>query len=332
MGFQKIIKNQTLEEVFQLGDLRDLSAVAEKSYVLEEWTVLAPDRQRQLAALLSWESLSKWTFDVFEVNRLTNGQALLFMGWAILASPHAQQAMQTSVLPAVVSSPSLDDTDGYGFLENMDISPSILCNFIRSIEKDYNKENAYHNSVHAADVLQSMHSILTRIGDERIVITELESFSILLHLLSGTVHRRVEHFSLVRELQCLQLKHSQDSTEVSGTDLLPFLLHAADISGSARPRRTAVEWTDRVLSEFFAQGDKEKKLGLPVSPLCDRAETKRAQSQVGFIKFVVQPTFEVLGMFISKVEEEINPIIASNLEMWEDDIALEHTDWGVSIV
>eukprot|EP00918_Siedleckia_nematoides_P028700 GHVU01061782.1.p4 GENE.GHVU01061782.1~~GHVU01061782.1.p4 ORF type:complete len:103 (+),score=6.66 GHVU01061782.1:1097-1405(+) len=39
----------------------------------------------------------------------------------------------------------------------------------------------------------------------------------------------------------------------------------------------------------FLQGEIEEKLGLPISPLCDRkAHLNMAKSQCGFIEFVVQ--------------------------------------------
>ena len=40
-------------------------------------------------------------------------------------------------------------------------------------------------------------------------------------------------------------------------------------------------WTQRLMFEYFAQGDKEKELDLPISPLCDRENSKVAQSQIG---------------------------------------------------
>ncbi|KAB0397276.1 hypothetical protein E2I00_005330 [Balaenoptera physalus] len=43
-----------------------------------------------------------------------------------------------------------------------------------------------------------------------------------------------------------------------------------------------------------SRGDKEAELGLPFSPLCDRTSTLVAQSQIGFIDFIVEPTFSVL--------------------------------------
>ena len=59
---------------------------------------------------------------------------------------------------------------------------------------------------------------------------------------------------------------------------------AATGSASARPRRI---WCGicaatgcAALRCAFLQGDTEKRLGLPVSPMCDRETTQLAQSQV----------------------------------------------------
>ena len=50
-------------------------------------------------------------------------------------------------------------------------------------------------------------------------------------------------------------------------------------------------WADRVLAEFFAQGDRERAAGQAISPMCDRGSVSRAQSQINFIEFVVMPVF-----------------------------------------
>jgi hypothetical protein len=98
--------------------------------------------------------------------------------------------------------------------------------------------------------------------------------------------------------------------------ILIFLLHSADISNPTKPQTMAVRWAENALTEFFAQGDKEKELALPVSPLCDKETTKTADSQIGFLQFVVQPTFVLLGDIIPRVKNEILPIIDQNLEYW----------------
>ena len=52
------------------------------------------------------------------------------------------------------------------------------------------------------------------------------------------------------------------------------------------------------MEEFFKQGEKEKELGLPCSPLCDRENTLVAESQIGKEK---NSTLLSLRFFYSKV-------------------------------
>uniref|UniRef100_A0A3B3ZUS0 Phosphodiesterase n=1 Tax=Periophthalmus magnuspinnatus TaxID=409849 RepID=A0A3B3ZUS0_9GOBI len=88
--------------------------------------------------------------------------------------------------------------------------------------------------------------------------------------------------------------------------VLSLVLHAADISHPARAWPLHYRWTHNLMEEFFRQGDKEMQLGLPFSPLCDRKATMIAQSQIGFIDFIVEPTFSVL---VDTMEKVIGPLI-----------------------
>ncbi|XP_060542074.1 dual specificity calcium/calmodulin-dependent 3',5'-cyclic nucleotide phosphodiesterase 1C isoform X5 [Pantherophis guttatus] len=95
---------------------------------------------------------------------------------------------------------------------------------------------------------------------------------------------------------------------------LSLMLHTADISHPAKAWNLHHRWTMSLLEEFFRQGDKEAKLGLPFSPLCDRKSTMVPQSQIGFIDFIVEPTFTVLSDMTEKI---VTPLIeeASNSGM-----------------
>ena len=113
------------------------------------------------------------------------------------------------------------------------------------------------------------------------------------------------------------------SDEVSRHEILSFILHMADISNPAKKRETSIKWTDRVLEEFFEQGDEEKKLGLDVSALCDRNTVGRAESQIGFINFIVLPSYELLGELVPRIRTEVIPMLEANLEYWIQQKALE---------
>ncbi|XP_078790398.1 dual specificity calcium/calmodulin-dependent 3',5'-cyclic nucleotide phosphodiesterase 1A isoform X3 [Oryzias latipes] len=110
------------------------------------------------------------------------------------------------------------------------------------------------------------------------------------------------HFQQVKAMKnFLQQPESIDKPKA-----LSLLLHTADISHPAKSWDLHHRWTTSLLEEFFRQGDKEADLGLPFSPLCDRKSTLVAQSQIGFIDFIVVPTFTVLSDMMERI---VTPLI-----------------------
>ena len=62
-------------------------------------------------------------------------------------------------------------------------------------------------------------------------------------------------------------------------------------------------WTNGLVEEFFRQGDAERDLGLPFSPLCDRETTLVSQSQIGFIDFIITPTYTLVTQLFETINE-----------------------------
>jgi len=71
--------------------------------------------------------------------------------------------------------------------------------------------------------------------------------------------------------------------------ILECIVHFADISNPAKPILIAKKWAERVMTEFFNQGDRERDLGLPVTPMMDRKVSLIEKVQSGFLNFVVLP-------------------------------------------
>ncbi|CAB3989792.1 calcium calmodulin-dependent 3, 5 -cyclic nucleotide phosphodiesterase 1A-like isoform X1 [Paramuricea clavata] len=106
--------------------------------------------------------------------------------------------------------------------------------------------------------------------------------------------------------QLKTVKASLVSTDISTfvpTKCLPFVLHCADICHPAKEWSVHKKWTDRVMEEFFEQGDAEKDLGLPLSPLCDRNTTVIPESQVGFISLILAPAMDVCGDVLDRLKQ-----------------------------
>jgi hypothetical protein len=78
-------------------------------------------------------------------------------------------------------------------------------------------------------------------------------------------------------------------------DYLNNILHAADISNAAKPTNVYIKWAEKVINEFWQQGDLEKEKKLPISFLCDRETVTIAKSQIGFIDNVILPYFSAFN-------------------------------------
>ncbi|XP_022422900.1 calcium/calmodulin-dependent 3',5'-cyclic nucleotide phosphodiesterase 1A isoform X1 [Delphinapterus leucas] len=124
------------------------------------------------------------------------------------------------------------------------------------------------------------------------------------------------HFQQIKNIRnSLQQPEGLDKAKT-----MSLILHAADISHPAKSWQLHHRWTMALMEEFFLQGDKEAELGLPFSPLCDRKSTMVAQSQIGFIDFIVEPTFSLLT---DSTEKIIIPLI-------EEDSKTKTPSYGAS--
>jgi hypothetical protein len=80
--------------------------------------------------------------------------------------------------------------------------------------------------------------------------------------------------------------------------LMQMTIKSADISHPIKPLRLHLVWSDRIIIEFFRQGDRERAIGLPLSPLCDFENFNLPRAQKGFITFVVRPCVELWADFV----------------------------------
>ncbi|RHY29816.1 hypothetical protein DYB32_004837 [Aphanomyces invadans] len=98
--------------------------------------------------------------------------------------------------------------------------------------------------------------------------------------------------------------------------LMKMIIHTSDVSNPAKVRVTMLRWTDRVVEEFFGQGDKEKTLGLVVSPFMDRTTLALKKMQLGFADFVVSPLFHVWANISHQVQVDGYTTLLDNREWW----------------
>ncbi|GFH21958.1 phosphodiesterase [Haematococcus lacustris] len=90
--------------------------------------------------------------------------------------------------------------------------------------------------------------------------------------------------------RCSTSSSAKDCSQDSGASLQPvsdqdkllslkMALKCSDLGHLAAPFPVHLAWVSRLEAEFFEQGDAERALGLPISPLCDRTKQGITKSQ-----------------------------------------------------
>lgn len=118
-----------------------------------------------------------------------------------------------------------------------------------------------------------------------------------------------------KNIELLQ-KENVNKNHESQQIVLNMILHSADVSNPGKPLKVYKKWVNLVFAEFFSQGDIEKNKGLAISLLCDRECTNISKSQIGFINFIVKPTFECILNLIPEASFYMDNIL-SNYKYYE---------------
>ena len=93
--------------------------------------------------------------------------------------------------------------------------------------------------------------------------------------------------------------------------VLKMVIKCADIGNVTKGQSYATRWTDRVTQEFFEQGDAERSLGLPVTPMLDRHTASVPKLQIGFYNFIVKPMYEAMDLLVP-----MEPLLTNLDEMY----------------
>ncbi|KAJ8395617.1 hypothetical protein AAFF_G00030980 [Aldrovandia affinis] len=288
------------------------------------------------------EDINKWGLNVFKVTEFSGNRPLTVMMYTILQE---RDLLKTFKIPL--------DT---------------FITYLMTLEDHYHGDVAYHNNIHAADVAQSTHVLLSTPALEA-VFTDLE---ILAAIFASAIHD-VDHpgvsnqflintnselalmyndssvlenhhlavgFKLLQEENCdifqnltkkqrqslrkmvidivlatdmskhmnllADLKTMVETKKVTSSGVLLLdnysdriqvlqnMVHCADLSNPTKPLQLYRQWTDRIMEEFFSQGDRERERGMEISPMCDKHNASVEKTQVGFIDYIVHPLWETV--------------------------------------
>ncbi|XP_041861366.1 cAMP-specific 3',5'-cyclic phosphodiesterase 4D-like isoform X3 [Melanotaenia boesemani] len=314
------------------------------------------------------EEINRWGIDIFKLAEYSGNRPLTVIMYSIFQE---RDLLKTFKVP----------TD-------------IFITFMMTLEDHYHSDVAYHNNIHAADVVQSTHVLLSTPALES-VFTDLE---IMAALFASAIHD-VDHpgvtnqflintsselalmyndasvlenhhlavgFKLLQEENCDIFqnlsKKQRDSLRkmvidmVLATDMskhmnfladmktmvetkkvtslgvllldnysdriqvLQNMVHCADLSNPTKPLELYRKWTDRIMEEFFTQGDRERDKGMEISPMCDKHNASIEKSQVVFIDYIVHPLWETWADLVHPDAQEILDTLEDNREWYQSMI------------
>uniref|UniRef100_A0A8C1RRB9 Phosphodiesterase n=1 Tax=Cyprinus carpio TaxID=7962 RepID=A0A8C1RRB9_CYPCA len=314
------------------------------------------------------EDVNKWGLNVFKVSEFSGNRPLTVMMYTIFQE---RDLLKTFKIPL--------DT---------------FITYLMTLEDHYHADVAYHNNIHAADVTQSTHVLLSTPALEA-VFTDLE---ILAVIFASAIHD-VDHpgvsnqflintnselalmyndssvlenhhlavgFKLLQEENCdifqnltkkqrqslrkmvidivlatdmskhmnllADLKTMVETKKVTSSGVLLLdnysdriqvlqnMVHCADLSNPTKPLQLYRQWTDRIMEEFFSQGDRERERGMEISPMCDKHNASVEKSQVGFIDYIVHPLWETWADLVHPDAQDILDTLEDNREWYQSTI------------
>lgn len=224
------------------------------------------------------------------------------------------------------------------YFDPMDVMGLIIAAAIHDAGHD-GRNNAFHITIqdnlaltyNDRSILENFHAsqgfkLLAKKAETNFVADmPLEQFRILrrevISMVLGT--DMAYHFSEVADFQQLYEKLGKDpgmwhQEDKSMDHFRGMVLHTADLANPSKSLHIALTWSERLLKEFFSQGDEERRLGLPVSPMCDRDTVNVPGSQIGFIDFIIQPTLQALSLLSPRVEEVCLKGALLSKQTWEN--------------
>uniref|UniRef100_A0A3Q3R6G9 Phosphodiesterase n=1 Tax=Monopterus albus TaxID=43700 RepID=A0A3Q3R6G9_MONAL len=314
------------------------------------------------------EDLNKWGLNIFTVSEYSNNRPLTCIMYAIFQE---RDLLKTFKIPV--------DT---------------FVAYMMTLEDHYHLDVAYHNSLHAADVAQSTHILLSTPALDA-VFTDLE---ILAAIFAAAIHD-VDHpgvsnqflintnselalmyndesvlenhhlavgFKLLQEDNCdifqnltkkqrqslrkmvidmvlatdmskhmsllADLKTMVETKKVTSSGVLLLdnytdriqvlrnMVHCADLSNPTKSLELYRQWTDRIMEEFFHQGDRERERGMEISPMCDKHTASVEKSQVGFIDYIVHPLWETWADLVHPDAQDILDTLEDNRNWYQSMI------------
>eukprot|EP01013_Petalomonas_cantuscygni_P006974 TRINITY_DN1842_c0_g1_i1.p1 TRINITY_DN1842_c0_g1~~TRINITY_DN1842_c0_g1_i1.p1 ORF type:complete len:633 (-),score=203.36 TRINITY_DN1842_c0_g1_i1:395-2293(-) len=96
---------------------------------------------------------------------------------------------------------------------------------------------------------------------------------------------------------------------------MSMAIKMADVSNCGRPEHLYLTWGNKIADEFFLQGDRERNVGIQVSPFMDRYSPSMARGQMAFMNYIVIPLFESIAEYLPNMHFSVE-MVEANRSYW----------------
>ena len=120
----------------------------------------------------------------------------------------------------------------------------------------------------------------------------------------------------IKKFELISDTNNEETTNEEKQALFDYFIHSADLGHNTKIFDISLKWVELLSNEFWLQGDKEKKMNLNISFLCDRDTTNVPKSQVGFIGGFIIPTYNFLVIMFPTLGYTVENA-KNNLNKWQ---------------
>ena len=110
-----------------------------------------------------------------------------------------------------------------------------------------------------------------------------------------------QHMAFVAQLKAFKANEKNKLHEEKKI-FMKTIIKLCDVGHSLKGLDVHLKWTERIVEEFFLQGDEEKSRGMPVSPFMDRDSPDTPKNQIGFFEFIVLPFWQTAATLADKLD------------------------------
>ncbi|XP_021106672.1 cAMP-specific 3',5'-cyclic phosphodiesterase 4C [Heterocephalus glaber] len=242
----------------------------------------------------------------------------------LLAMPALEAVFTDLEVLAAIFASAIHDVDHPGlsnqFLINTNSELALMYNDISVLENHHLAVGFKLLQAENCDIFRNLSAkqwlSLRRMVIDMVLATDMSKHMNLLADLKTMVETKQ-----VTSLGVLLLDTYADRIQV-----LQNLVHCADLSNPTKPLPLYRQWTDRIMAEFFRQGDRERESGLDISPMCDKHTASVETSQVGFIDYIAHPLWETWADLVHPDAQDLLDTLEDNRAWYQSRVPRSPVD------